>query len=110
MPSILALSLSRPRLRYALIVPSLLVTLALLTISLVVPPGSVIQRVGWALMTGGVLLGGSLGVWFWFRWLPVPSFLVDPFSRMRWGLIGLHVCLIVIGIALVGLSASGLAR
>jgi hypothetical protein len=57
-------------------------------------------------MTAGVLFGGMLGVWFWFRWLPVPRGLHEPFSRARWGLIGVHVSLIVAGIGLVLLRAA----
>ena len=69
-----------------------------------VPEGQV-ARAGWVLITTGVFLGGILGAWFWFRWLPVPAALADPFSRGRWALIAIHVCLIVFGLALVGLSA-----
>ncbi len=105
MPSLLLLSLRRPRLRYALVLPSSLVGLPLLAISagsLATEPAA---RAGWLLLSAGILLGGVLGIWFWFRWLPVPAFLHDPFSRGRWLLVGLHISLVVGGLALVGVSA-----
>jgi hypothetical protein len=46
-----------------------------------------------------------LGAWFWFRWLPVPRSLHNPFAPGRWVLIGVHVGMIIVGIGLVGLSA-----
>ena len=105
MPLILGLSLRRPVLRYALVVPSSLVGLALLAICVTALPGDRVGRAGWVVMTAGVLLGGVLGVWFWFRWAPVPSRLHDPFSRGRLLLVGIHVSLIVSGILLAGVSA-----
>lgn len=105
MPSILGLSLRWPRLRYALIAPSLLVTLALVGICTTALPEDAIASTGWLLVTSGVLMGGVFGIWFWFRWMPVPSWLVDPFSRGRWILIALHVWLIAAGLALVSLPA-----
>ena len=105
MPLILGLSLRRPVLRYALVVPSSLVGLALLAICVTALPGDQVGRAGWVVMTAGVLLGGVLGVWFWFRWAPVPSRLHDPFSRGRLLLVGIHVSLIVSGILLAGVSA-----
>ncbi len=105
MPSILGLSLRRPRLRYALIVPSFFVSVALLAICLTALPDDHVASAGWLLMTGGVLLGGVLGIWFWFRWMPVPARLRDPFSTGRWALIVAHVSLIVAGLVLVGFSA-----
>src|SRR5258705_3506204 len=95
MPSILALSLRRPRLRYALILPSSLVTVALVAICVTALPEGQVARAGWVLITTGVFLGGILGAWFWFRWLPVPAALADPFSRGRRALIASHGCLIV---------------
>ncbi len=105
MPLILGLSLRRPRLRYALIVPSSFVSVALLAICLTALPDDNVASAGWLLMTGGVLLGGVLGIWFWFRWMPVPARLTDPFSAGRWALIVAHVSLIVAGLVLVGVSA-----
>ena len=58
---------------------------------------------GW--ITAGVLLGGLLGIWFWFRWVPVPAWLDDPFSRGRWLFICAHVSLIVSGLIVVCLRA-----
>lgn len=106
MPTMLTLSLRRPRLRYALAIPSGLVGAALVAICLTSLPANGMSRLGWMLVTGGVLLGGTLGLWFWFRWMPVPPGLADPFSPGRWRLIALHVGLIVTGLILVGLSST----
>lgn len=97
MPGFLAWSLVEPRHRYLLIVPSTLVSLALLAICLGLLPSAPIAAAGWQLMTGGVLLGGALGLWLWFRVLPVPAALDDPYAPGRWLLIGVHVGMIVIG-------------
>lgn len=105
MPSLLLLSLRRPRLRYTLMLPSSLVGLPLLAISAGSLATEPVARVGWLFLSSGILLGGALGIWFWFRWLPVPKFLHDPFSRGRWLLVGLHIALVVGGLALVGVSA-----
>jgi hypothetical protein len=55
---------------------------------------------GWLLMTAGVALGGALGLWLWYRLVPVPAALDDPFSPLRWSLVGVHVSLVVVGFAL----------
>jgi hypothetical protein len=57
------------------------------------------------LVTGGVLLGGLLGGRFWYRLLPVPRALDDPFSPARWTLVALHVTAILLGLALVTAAA-----
>lgn len=101
MPVLLALSVRRPRLRYLLVVPSLLMGTALVFVCVTALPVDSAARAGWLLVTGGVLLGGALGVWFWYRWIPVPRFLDEPFCPGRWVLIGIHVALILIGLALV---------
>jgi hypothetical protein len=103
MPAILAASLARPRLRYALVVPAGLVSVSLLAISASSLPSNIIVASGWLLITLGISLGGLMGLWFWFRLLPVPDALDDPFSSARWTLIGLHVALIVLGLALASL-------
>ena len=105
MPTILIASLARPRLRYALVIPSTLVGTALLAISVAWLPLNAIAATGWLLMTAGILLGGLLGLWFWFRLVPVPESLDDPFSPARLALIGVHIALIVIG---MGVAATGL--
>lgn len=104
MPAILITSLAHPRLRYALVVPSTLVGSGLLAISAGWLPANAIAAAGWLLMTVGILLGGLLGLWFWFRLVPVPEGLDDPFSRGRIALIGIHVALIVAGVSLAALA------
>jgi hypothetical protein len=106
MPSVLGLSLRWPRLRYALIVPATLVTVALLAICATALPQNRVIASGWLLITGGVLLGALLGAWFWFRWMPVPGRFSDPFSRGRWALIVVHIGLIALGVGLIGFSAA----
>ena len=100
MPAILVMSLRRPRLRYALVLPSSLVGVPLLGITALFLPASAVAAAGWLLMTAGILLGSALGLWFWYRVLPVPRALDDPFSAGRIALIGVHVALIVAGAAL----------
>lgn len=100
MPAILVMSLRRPRLRYALVLPSSLVGVPLLGISALFLPASAVAAAGWLLITAGILLGSALGLWFWYRVLPVPRALDDPFSAGRIALIGVHVALIVAGAAL----------
>ena len=97
MPTVLFGSLSRPRLRYALLLPGSLVSVGLLGICVAWLPAAPLAAAGWWLMTAGVLLGGGLGLWFWYRLLPVPASFDDPYSAGRWGLIALHVGLIVVG-------------
>lgn len=99
MPATLLLMLRVPRARFALVVPAALVTAALADISVAA------RQPGWAMIALGVVLGGVLGAWFWFRLLPVPRLLRDPFGPGRWALIAVHVGLIVAGMALVALSA-----
>lgn len=100
MPAILVMSLRRPRLRYALVLPSSLVGVPLLGIAALFLPASAVAAAGWLLITAGILLGSALGLWFWYRVLPVPRALDDPFSAGRIALIGVHVALIVAGAAL----------
>ena len=100
MPAVLVASLLRPRLRYALVLPATLVSLGLLAICLGWLPSAPLAAAGWVLMTGGVGLGGGLGLWLWYRLLPVPAALDDPFSAGRWSLVGLHVGLVAVGFLL----------
>jgi hypothetical protein len=100
MPAVLVWSLVDTRARYLLAVPSALVTLSLLGVCAVALPPAQIAAVGWLLVTGGVLLGGALGLWTWFRLLPVPSALDSPMAVGRWALIVIHVSLVVVGWAL----------
>jgi len=111
MPAVLFGSLWRPRLRYALVVPATLATLALVALCATVVPRGAGAATGWLLITAGVLLGGTMGLWFWFRLLPVPAPLHDPFSPGRWTLVAIHVLLVVSGLLAVGartLSALGM--
>ncbi|MET1231640.1 MAG: hypothetical protein ABWY52_02170 [Candidatus Limnocylindrales bacterium] len=99
MPTILLASLRDARLRYGLMAPSVLVSFALLAIVLGWSPGGV-AGVGWLMMLLGILLGGAMGLWFWFRVLPVPHVLDAPDAPGRWILIAVHVALVVVGLAL----------
>jgi hypothetical protein len=100
MPTLLHAGLDRPRLRYLLMMPATLVSVGLIVVASGAEPGTM-AGTGWWLVTAGVLLGGGLGGWFWYRWMPVPSQLDDPFSPGRIALIAIHVALILIGIGLV---------
>jgi hypothetical protein len=100
MPALLRAGIDRPRWRYLLAAPASMVTAGLLMVTLGFT-GPPIALTGWWMITTGVLLGAGLGAWFWFRWLPVPASLDDPFSTGRWSLITVHVALIVVGMALV---------
>jgi hypothetical protein len=104
MPTVLWSSIRRPEMRALVFLPSALVTVGLMALCLTALPGAAMVRGGWLLVTGGILFGGFLGGWFWFRWFPVPASLDAPFSSARWVLIGIHVAMIVVGIALVALG------
>ena len=106
MPSTLVASLRYPRLRYGLVIPASLVSIGLLAVCVGWLPAEPTIALGWILITAGVALGGGLGLWFWFRLLPVPARLDDPFSTGRWALIGVHIALVVAGI---GLAAQALS-
>jgi len=107
MPSILFASLTWPAARYALVIPASLVGLALLAITWTWLPDDPIAASGWLLMTAGILLGALMGLWLWYRLVPVPRKLDDPFSPARLSLIGLHVALIVMGILLAAFPLLG---
>jgi hypothetical protein len=98
MPPILALSLRRPMLRLALLVPAGAMSVGLVGMTLAASDAT---GVGWLLITLGILVGGSLGAWFWFRWLPVPRVFDDPYGAPRVALIGLHIGLVLTGVVLV---------
>lgn len=104
MPTVLFASIRSPEIRPLVFLPSALVTVGLIALCLLALPGDGAVRAGWLLITGGILFGGLLGGWFWFRWFPVPASLDAPFSSGRWALIGAHVAMIVAGIALVALG------
>jgi hypothetical protein len=104
MPTILAASLRRPKIRYLLAVPATLVSLGVLVTALVSEGGGA-AFLGWWMMTAGIGFGAGLGMWFWFRWMPVPELLDRPFSAARWSLIGVHVTLIVAGLLVVFFGA-----
>lgn len=104
MPTVLWISIHRPEIRPLVFLPSALVTVGLVALCLTALPDNEVARGGWLLITGGILFGGVLGGWFWFRWFPVPASLDDPFSSPRWALIGAHVAMIVAGVALVALG------
>ena len=106
MPVLLIASLRWPVARYGLAIPSTLVGVGLIVICLTtLPTDWGAARVGWLMVTAGVLMGGVLGLWFWFRLAPVPRSLDNPFSPGRWTLVAVHIVLIVMGLALIGSSA-----
>jgi hypothetical protein len=105
MPAVLASSLRDPALRYLLVVPASLVTLGLLAICIGWLPAQPMAAAGWVLMAAGIGLGGTLGLWLWYRLLPVPGPLDDPLSRGRWLLVSVHIGLVVVG---WGLAATAL--
>lgn len=100
MPTVLYASLDRPRLRYLLALPASLVAVGLVFVA-TGDLTSPVATLGWWSITAGILLGGGLGMWLWYRWMPVPSALDDPFSPGRIALIAGHVSLILVGVALV---------
>ena len=104
MPTVLGLSLRRPAIRLLVAVPATLVGVALVAICLTALPDDGVARVGWLATTAGILLGGILGAWFWYRWFPVPASLENPYSRGRSVLIGVHVTFVVAGLLLVALA------
>jgi hypothetical protein len=101
MPTVLWSSIRHPEVRPFVFLPSALVTVGLVALCLTALPGDGAVRVGWLLITGGILFGGLLGGWFWFRWFPVPNSLDAAFGSARWALIGAHVAMIVVGIVSV---------
>jgi hypothetical protein len=106
MPLVLLASLRRPRLRYALVLPSTFVSVPVGAAAVgLVSTVSPAAQAGWALVACGVALGAVMGAWFWFRLLPVPRALDDPFSAARWALVVTHVALIVAGAAVVAAAA-----
>ena len=106
MPALLMVSLRWPIARYGLALPSTLVGLGLVAVCLTALPTEwAAAKVGWLMTTAGVLMGGVLGLWFWFRLAPLPRFLDDPFGPGRWTLVAVHIGLIVVGLALIGSSA-----
>ncbi len=100
MPILLTGSLKRPVLRYLLTAPAAMVSAGLLGVALGFE-GSAVAHLGWWIMTAGGSAGGTLGAWFWYRWVPVPRSLDRPFSTGRWTLITIHAGLVVAGGGLV---------
>lgn len=107
MPVVLVWSLAELRARYLLVVPASLVTVGLLAICIAWLPASGAAATGWLLMAAGVVLGGALGLWVWYRVVPVPAALDDPFALGRWALIAVHVSLVVGGWALAATTSLG---
>lgn len=100
MPTLLFASIDRPKLRSLLTLPATLVAAGLVIVA-TGGEGDSMFIAGWWTITAGVLFGGGLGAWFWYRWMPIPKALDDPFSVGRMALITFHVTLILVGIGLV---------
>jgi hypothetical protein len=104
MPAVLWLSLTRPRLRLALIVPAAFVTVAVAVVASG-PLADDVARAGWIALLAGLALGAVQGAWLWFGWLPVPAALRDPLARPRLALITTHVALVLSGMVAVTAAA-----
>lgn len=101
MPTVLRASLRRPGLRYALSVPAVLFAGGLTVFSTSLPDLAATSAAGWWTITVSLWFGAMLGMWLWFRWLPVPTRLIDPFALGRLTLVTAHIGGVLIGIALV---------
>ena len=98
MPTVLAISLRRPLARYALVVPASLVIVGLWGM---VTTATDTELLGWSLVLAGILLGGTLGMVFWYRWVSVPRRFNDPFGPARMALVAIHIGLVLVGAAIV---------
>lgn len=101
MPTVLRASLRRPALRYGLSIPATLVAGGLTLFSATLPDGGGSSVAGWWTITASLWFGALLGMWLWFRWLPVPERLAEPFGFARLVLVSVHIGGVVVGIALV---------
>ena len=101
MPTVLRASLRYPGLRYVLSLPATLVAGSLTALSARLPNPDGTSAVGWWMVTASLWFGAVLGMWLWFRWLPVPARLTDPFGTARLALVAIHIGGVLIGIALV---------
>ena len=100
MPTLLARSVTRPAWRYLLTIPASLTTVGVMIVALGYD-GSVLATLGWWSIAAGLGVGGTLGAWFWYRWMPVPRIFDRPFSAGRWALIATHAGLVLLGVGLV---------
>jgi hypothetical protein len=101
MPTVLRASLRRPGLRYALSVPATLFAGGLTLFSTSLADLEATSAAGWWTITVSLWFGAVLGMWLWFRWLPVPAWLTDPFGPGRLAFVTAHIGGVLIGIALV---------
>jgi hypothetical protein len=106
MPSLLAASLRSPAFRLLLAVPAGAVLSGVLGVCWSAADDPT-RLAGWAMVTAGIALGGSLGLWFWYRLLPVPHRLRQPLAPGRWWLIGVHVSLVVAGLVCLLIKPAG---
>lgn len=101
MPTVLRASLRRPGLRYALSIPATLVAGGLTLFSTTLSGNGDPAVVGWWMITVSLWFGAALGMWLWYRWIPVPRWLDAPFGLGRLVLVTLHIGGVLIGIAFV---------
>jgi hypothetical protein len=88
-------------LRFALAVPASLVAIALTVFCATDLPDGAAAAAGWWLVTASIWLGAGLGMWLWFRWLPVPDEFDNPFGPARLTLVAIHIGGVLAGIALI---------
>jgi hypothetical protein len=98
MPTALWASVDRPVLRYLLVVPALSASVGLIGMAIAT---SGVVTAGWLIVLIGISTGGMLGMWFWYRFLPVPYSLDDPYGTPRLSLLAIHIALVLIGIGMI---------
>jgi hypothetical protein len=101
MPTALWASVDRPRLRYLLAVPAVSASAGLVGMAVATSGAA---AAGWLIVLIGISTGGMLGMWFWYRFLPVPYSLDDPYGTPRLSLLAIHIALVLIGVGIIVLA------